>query len=285
MDTLTSSGVVAPAADVERITEAAVRLGVPHAQARAAAKNLAAGTCRLVEVSGKIASGKDTVAPMILHLWGITDAVRDYFANALKDEVDLLFADIRFWARQSTLEGGQLSEADRRSLAEFLSHQHAFPVEQAYEFYTGPVATEVLTNPAIHARVRTDLVRYALQKHGTNVRRAQDDRYWVRRTLAPAFGPLAEGTSVYFTDGRFPNEADAVRSVGGVVIRLDITEETQRQRLMSRDGLDINEDALRHESETALDAYPHFDVRVDNDGTVEQTLDAIAARLSARGLL
>lgn len=59
------------------------------------------------------------------------------------------------------------------------------------------------------------------------------------------------------TDTRFPNEADAVKSRGGINIRL--------QRNSDLDNNDI------HVSETALDFYK-FDYVVDNNGTIEDLI-------------
>ena len=52
---------------------------------------------------------------------------------------------------------------------------------------------------------------------------------------------------------RFPNEADMVRDLDGVLLRVD------------RDtGLNDS-----HSSETSLDLYRHFDFRIVNDGSME----------------
>lgn len=289
--TMTSSPVGATTGrarlTADQIAAAAQLFGADERTAHAAAQNLANGAVILVGVSGKIASGKDTIAPLALDLWGAGDALRDYFANALKDEVDVLFANIRYWAKTSDepIDPASITYEQRESLARFLSAQHSFPFEQALDFYTGAVAAEILANPALHARCRTDAIRSALQRHGTDVRRAQDNLYWVKRTLSPAVSALAAGSSVYFTDARFPNEVESIQALGGVVIRLDISPEVQRERLSSRDGLEINEEALTHMSETALDAYTGFDVRVDNNGTLAEALALIESALRDIGRL
>lgn len=55
------------------------------------------------------------------------------------------------------------------------------------------------------------------------------------------------------TDVRFPNEASAIKSKGGIVIRIE------RPSLIS---------TSTHESETALDNYKDFDYMLQNDGNV-----------------
>ena len=68
----------------------------------------------------------------------------------------------------------------------------------------------------------------------------------VRRTLtgwqaatAEAIS-LANNRSVYYTDLRFLNEVTGSASIGCFVARIDITPETQAERLMGRDGLTVD---------------------------------------------
>lgn len=273
-------------ADVDRITAAARRYGAPADVAEAAARNLVSGTAQLHGVSGKMGSGKNTIAPVILELCGVRDAVEHSFAFPLKNQLENFISDVRFWAEHiSGLDPRNMSDGARDSLARFLAEQHDFPVAQAREFFTGDFATEVLTDPTVTSRTRTHAMRKALQNLGTDVRRAQDDLYWVKLAVVPMVEVLAAGRSVFYTDSRFPNEMDSVRELGGLASRLDVTEETQRIRLHDRDGLTVTEEALRHTSETALDDYPHFDVRVPNDGRLEDTIVAIMERLRQLGRL
>jgi hypothetical protein len=62
------------------------------------------------------------------------------------------------------------------------------------------------------------LMRALLQNYGTEVRRADDPMYWV-----DAWGQLASALSeqdIVVDDVRFENEAQAVRDMGGVLIRV-----------------------------------------------------------------
>lgn len=73
---------------------------------------------------------------------------------------------------------------------------------------------------------------------------------------------------VVVCDVRYPNEVDAIRNMGGVVIRLT--------RAPFADS---------HETECALDGYEGFDYVLDNDGmTVEATVKAVLTWLEERGL-
>lgn len=68
------------------------------------------------------------------------------------------------------------------------------------------------------------------------------------------------------TDVRFPNEADAIKSKGGIVIRIE------------RPSI-ITETPSTHESETALDSYKNFDCLLINDGTLEDLKDKLNATI------
>jgi hypothetical protein len=105
----------------------------------------------------------------------------------------------------------------------------------------------------------TSEVRALSQRVGTEGGRAiHGEDAWVNVAMRTA------GPKTAFSDVRFPNEADAIRSMGGIVIRI------------TRPGVGP---ANGHTSETALDDY-EFDFVVSNDGTVEN-LQAAVVRLVA----
>lgn len=80
-----------------------------------------------------------------------------------------------------------------------------------------------------------DEIRALLQWWGTDLRRAQDPDYWVKKGVEtakhemeyPTFDPLI----LVFTDVRFQNEADAIRDLGGMVVEVWADDETRRERL------------------------------------------------------
>jgi hypothetical protein len=109
--------------------------------------------------------------------------------------------------------------------------------------------------------------REVLQKLGTEVgRNLIDENVWVDATLARVERECGEGEDIVFTDTRFPNEADAVRQMGGHVVRV--------QRI----GVEAVND---HPSETSLDDYD-FDAVIFNSGTL---LDLGAAAGETLGIL
>ena len=90
-------------------------------------------------------------------------------------------------------------------------------------------------------------VRRFLQRLGTEgVRNHLGDTAWIDLAMRKA-----TAASV-FTDARFPNEADAIRAAGGIVVRV------------VRPGQPA---VVDHVSETAMDGYD-VDAEIVNDGTV-----------------
>lgn len=92
-------------------------------------------------------------------------------------------------------------------------------------------------------------VRELLQEYGSDVRRADDPDYWVRRW---AYRTSAIQGPVVTPDCRFPNEARAVREMGGLLWHV------------TRSGCA----AAGHVSETALAHWFDWDAEIANDGTL-----------------
>lgn len=91
--------------------------------------------------------------------------------------------------------------------------------------------------------------RLFLQLLGTEVGRAIDPDIWVKAL----FNQYNDQENWIITDVRFPNEADAIKEKGGLLIKVE------------RDT--SYEDT--HASEHALDQYDKFDVIIDNNGSLE----------------
>jgi hypothetical protein len=91
--------------------------------------------------------------------------------------------------------------------------------------------------------------RQIMQRLGTEAMRGTfGEDVWIKSLFARIEGEAR----VVVSDVRFPNEADAVREDGGIVVRVE------------RPGLVSTDD---HPSETALDGY-EFDVVLLNAGTI-----------------
>lgn len=100
-------------------------------------------------------------------------------------------------------------------------------------------------------------IRELLQEYGTDVRRADDPEYWVKRWLV-TYGSLGK-PHVVVPDVRFPNEARMVTELGGYLIRV----------LRPGHGAP----ASRHASEQEPSWRVH--ALIDNDGTLEDLADTV----------
>lgn len=97
---------------------------------------------------------------------------------------------------------------------------------------------------------KSDL-RPLMQRFGTEVGREMfGDNFWIDYAL----DRIPDGAKVVFTDVRFPNEADAVKALGGQVWRVE------------RPGCVA---ANAHPSETAMDGYD-FDYVIHNNSHLEK---------------
>lgn len=73
------------------------------------------------------------------------------------------------------------------------------------------------------------------------------------------------------TDCRFPNEANTVKEKGGLVIRVN----RSNNGLACAGDLEENMKTNFHPSETALDSYNQFDYIIDNSGSLEDLIEKV----------
>ena len=122
-----------------------------------------------------------------------------------------------------------------------------------------------------------DMFRLGLQWWGTEFRRAMyGDKYWIKQLN---FAMEQEGLGQFdkhlyiVTDVRFKNEADYIKNLGGLVVRIERPE-----ALTWRDWLPwniIRKSRDNHASETDLDNHP-FRAFIVNSGTMEQLRTNVA---------
>lgn len=234
----------------------------------------------LIGVSGKIGSGKDTVGNIIQRL---TDGVGESwqikkFAYKLKQIVSLL-------------TGIPVEDLEKQEVKDWVLGP---------EWYTFISLDEVLKNGGGR---RPYTVRELLQRIGTEAMRDQIHKdVWVNALFSdytpvmhkcnhcngdgyrerdhgqhqsecvPCQGTGMNGYASFrkwiITDTRFPNEANAIRERGGLVIRVN------------RPGTQTGD----HPSETALDMYT-FDEVIMNDGNLEQLEEEVSQILLKYNLI
>lgn len=231
-----------------------------------AIENLTTGQSVFIGVSGKIGSGKDTVAPILMKILTNNvqqvEIVQEYFAKPLKMEVQQVIDIIREEiARNEEVEWAYPIAVKNVSIAMGIDEQDA---EYVVETLFHDIADDEEEN--IHSYNKVHSVRTVLQYWGTEVRRKQDDNYWVNKAIKAVYEHIANGRSVYVSDVRFPNEADAIKEFLGNVIRLDVSDEEQSRRILARDNVEVTEMARQHSSEVALDSYEKFNARILTDG-------------------
>lgn len=107
--------------------------------------------------------------------------------------------------------------------------------------------------------------RRAMQTLGTEWGRALDPEFWTKQWAAG----LTPGADAVADDVRFPNEADAIRRLGGIVVRIDGIARRPAPAAMAA-----------HASETGQFAA---DMIVVNDGSPPDLAERLAAALGARG--
>lgn len=176
---------------------------------------------RWVTLSGPAQSGKDTLGRILVENYGWT---RIAFADPLKE----MALAIDPWI--DTCE----HEWDLERLSKLVA-------DQGWE----------------SAKKHYPEVRRFLQKLGTDAVRTHTPSYWVDIAVQRA---SEAGTSVVFTDARFPNECQAIRDAGGFNIAID-------------GEVSLTGENAAHASENALAAY-RFDrilrnPRTDDDDVIQ----------------
>lgn len=254
------------------LEETLQQIGVNSLVARLAARNLTNKEVVVVGISGKIGSGKDTIAPLVikaledtLHLENPPPA-HELFANPLKREVTEFIREVERFYQEDTLRSGSEVTDDEVAAVEAVFLEKFDLTSQNYQDALEFVLPELNAGYFnLDGWSRTPSIRKLLQLWGTEIRRTQDPEYWTKKALTQVIYSLSQGKSVYLTDVRFPNEVAAIQAIGGKVVRLDISPEFQKELAELRDGFLPNTDARNHVSEISLDEFEGFDVRIKVD--------------------
>jgi len=198
----------------------------------------------VIGVCGFAGSGKDTIADYLVN---VHEFRRESFASSLKDVVSMAFR----WDREM-LEGK--SKESRRWR------------EEVDSWWAKKLEIPHLTP------------RWILQYWGTDViRNAFHDNFWIA-SLENKLRTAQD--DVVISDCRFPNEIKAIRSQGGVVIRVVRGAEPEWYSLAEQANLGTDGAAVMlqsmgvHASETAW-IGTDFDRVLDNNGTLTDLYDQV----------
>lgn len=107
--------------------------------------------------------------------------------------------------------------------------------------------------------------RHFLQYIGTQWARQKDPDVWLNVVLRKIHDLQEKDSSlpIYITDLRFPNEFDALKTLGFTMINMR----------RDKDRADFGNGSTLHESETALIPYTlegKWDITINNDGTLDE---------------
>ena len=204
----------------------------------------------IISVSGKIGSGKDTVAKIIQELTPYHNWEVKKFAGKLKVIATILtgipiekFEDQEF---KHTILGPE------------------------WDYYHNTEKTQIVDGVAQNSKeLRYMTVRDLLQKLGTEaMRMGLHEDTWVNALMSDY---NAEESNWIITDTRFPNEMKAVESRKGIKIKV------------IRDS--GNTIGTTHPSETALNDYSNWDYIIDNTGSIEDLQKKVKEILDKENLI
>ena len=245
----------------DSITASMERLDIPLDDASlSAAENVAKRLVLPLGVSGKIASGKDSVTEASLSKLEI-DSSHHFFARVAKDELSQILA---ITSDASSIRKAALAISSEQNV-------NLQDAERAARF----AEAALLENPEASGYTRGSKHRTLILCWTNEIRRAQDPLYFAKKLGESAIKDLSQGKNVHVSDVRYRNEISVLEALSFLVMRVDVSPAVQAQRLMKRDGIAPDPSVISDLSETDLDSYDRFTLRVSNDGLMQDAVDPI----------
>ena len=195
-----------------------------------------------IALSGKMGSGKSTAANLLVREM---DFKTLSVGSAIKPTANLLIQD---------------QDSFRTHLYHVLPNtiETKRAVERVIASFNEAYANAEWISDGNEGYIKNEPYRDLLQKYPMMIREVLGEDVFLRLILNE-HEPSDE--SLLNDDIRLVGEKQHLESLGFRIIRLDINEDVQRERLMKAYGK-IDEQALRHPTETALD-HETFDLRLD----------------------
>lgn len=234
---------------------------------------------QVLGLSGKMASGKDSVGARALEILGV-EPVRLNIGDAIRAELDTCLERHRRSGSAGVRDHLLTLIGDKA-----LDDLTVSALEDVYAA-VAVAATDFIDGKQVTAYSRTPEIRKGLQQLAYAVRR-YDPGFWVDNLVKRLDSLTPDGRPVLISDVREPLEVLALARAGAAVVRINVTQETQIARLSGRDGIAVDQVALNHPNETALDDLDvelsrAFALIISNDGELEPTAQAVAASLRKR---
>ena len=192
-----------------------------------------------IVIAGKMGYGKDYVGNLIKNSFSNIEKIS--FADALKEEVEHIINLTR-----------------NNSSFEHIAYEMNVSKDEIKPLYIAMITFKDINELTVKKKNST--IRFMLQYWGTDVRRKNNENYWVQKTVDKILEINKLGNVALITDGRFPNELKGVSELNGITIQLDISKEKQIENLLNRDGILPNKEAFNHPSETSYLEYKDFDL-------------------------
>lgn len=199
----------------------------------------------IIAFSGKIGSGKTSTATALGDKMFPNNYKIVSFSIPLKAETDTIVKLIK-------------SLPDKESIDNLLKNSFFDSVNKDKARH----AIEIIFNDVRNGNIvdgynKTPELRKFYQYWGTEVRRKENNNYWIiemDKTVSPL---IHKGINIIIDDVRFENEAYFVLLKKGKLYRLNVDAETRKNRVQDRDGKQTSVNNS-HDSETNLDDFDRF---------------------------
>lgn len=266
----------------------------------------------IIGISGRIGSGKDTIATIIQGLNSSLDYdviihhvqkgepfdsstgfERKSFADKLKEIVSLLLGIPREDLDKIEVKNSLLPDEWQVYDIYHWNKKTAISKQTEEEAIRVIEGSNSQHNYTYKKTERT--VRWLLQYIGTDLFRNQLHQNVHVNALFADYKPTnKKGLEHHtwnedqlpnwiITDNRFPNECKAIKDRGGILIRIERNFDIVPDA--NGNPMTVPKVNIQHESETALDNYKDWDYIINNDGTINQLVEMVETILKKEKII
>lgn len=226
-----------------------------------------------IGLSGKFVSGKTTIANELVKLYG-------YKRVAIADNIKFIC---------NKLIKSQFTDNNKKdTLYNFFTNKIKLDsyasdelVNNLFKYFNDFIRTKkrtwIITDNEFF---KNDDYRELTQVVGTIVRDMYGVDIWVKWYIKA----IENEEKIICDDVRLKTEKEHLENNGFTIIRLDITKETQNERHKALYGTLPDEERRNHFTEIDLD-NTHFDIRIDNNGEIDYTLEIINEKIMKNQIL